>query len=178
MWYLLKYLLKVEAPLVPQKVRTVLVWYLLFGIPIIVYLHTGCDTSKIYLCLEDNRSSFSWVSLKSENTDVCPQTGAVFCLWNICFSKNKNLTSNSWRWTNLHLTLKQLKMNKFIKSISKWIISTSNATLEVLSLRPCFLNSRLVFHWYRVNSEEDGDPNFNILTAITNWIKHVLEVML
>ena len=33
--------------------------------------------------------------------------------------------------------VKQLKMNRFIKSISDLIISTSNATLEVPSLRPC-----------------------------------------
>ena len=31
--------------------------------------------------------------------------------------------------------VKQLKMNRFIKSISDLIISTSNATLEVSSLR-------------------------------------------
>ena len=187
-WSKLSYL-KAEAFQVPQKLWTELVWYLLLGIRTSVYSCTVCGTSKIYLCLEDNRSSLSRVSLKSETKDACPETVvlfyffcffvfALFYLRKICFSENKNLTSNSWRWTNLHLTLKQLKMNKFIKSISKWIISTSNATLEVLSLRPCFLNSRLVFHWYRVNSEEDGDTNFNILTAITNWIKHVLEVML
>ena len=33
--------------------------------------------------------------------------------------------------------VKQLKINRFIKSISDLIISTSNATLEVPSLRPC-----------------------------------------
>ena len=35
--------------------------------------------------------------------------------------------------------VKQLKMNRFIKSISDLIISTSNATLELPSLRPCAL---------------------------------------
>ena len=30
----------------------------------------GCGTSNIYLCLEDNRSSFSWVSLKSKTKHV------------------------------------------------------------------------------------------------------------
>ena len=33
--------------------------------------------------------------------------------------------------------VKQLKMNKFIKSIWQLIISTSNATPEVASLCPC-----------------------------------------
>ena len=32
--------------------------------------------------------------------------------------------------------VKQLKMNRFIKSISDLIICTSNVTLEVVSLRP------------------------------------------
>ena len=36
--------------------------------------------------------------------------------------------------------VKQLKMNKFIKYISQLLISTSNATLEVTSLRPCVEN--------------------------------------
>ena len=38
--------------------------------------------------------------------------------------------------------VKQLKMNRFIKSISDLIISTSNATLEVRSLRPYILYSQ------------------------------------
>ena len=36
----------------------------------------------------------------------------------------------------LTFDVKQLKMNRFIKSISDLIIRPSNATLEVLSLRP------------------------------------------
>ena len=44
----------------------------LFGIHILVYSCTGCGTSKIYLCLEDNRPSFSRVSLKSETKDARP----------------------------------------------------------------------------------------------------------
>ena len=44
--------IKAEALQVHQIVRTLLVWYSC----------TGCTTSKIYLCLEDNRSSFSGVS--------------------------------------------------------------------------------------------------------------------
>ena len=39
--------------------------------------------------------------------------------------------------SKLMLNVKQLKMNKSIKCIWQLIISTSNATLEVPSLRPC-----------------------------------------
>ena len=42
--------LKAEVLRVSQKVRTVLVRYLLSGIRILVYPCTGCGTSKIYLC--------------------------------------------------------------------------------------------------------------------------------
>ena len=62
--------LNAEALQVPQKVRILLVWYLLSVICILVYSSTGCGTLKIYLCLEDNRSSFFRVSLKSEIKDV------------------------------------------------------------------------------------------------------------
>ena len=61
-----------EAPQVPQQVRAVLIRYILSGIRIIVYSHTGCGTSKIYLCLVDNRSSIFRVSLKSETKDAHP----------------------------------------------------------------------------------------------------------
>ena len=64
--------LKAEVLWVPQKVRAMLVRYLLSGIHIIVYSCTDCGTSKIYLCLEKNRSSFSRVSLKSETKDMHP----------------------------------------------------------------------------------------------------------
>ena len=37
---------------------------------------------------------------------------------------------------NFMFNVKQLKMNKFIKHIWQFIISTSNVTLEVPSLRP------------------------------------------
>ena len=63
---------KAEVLLVPQKVRTMLVRYILSGIRILVYSCTGCAISKIYLCLKDNRSSFSRVSLKSETKDPRP----------------------------------------------------------------------------------------------------------
>ena len=67
-----RFYLKTEAPQLPQKVQTLLVWYFLLEICIIVYSCTGYGTSKVYLCLEDNRSSFSRVSLKSETMDVHP----------------------------------------------------------------------------------------------------------
>ena len=56
----------------PQMLQTVLVRYLLPEICILLFSYTGCGTSKIYLCLEDNRLSFSQVGLKSETKDVCP----------------------------------------------------------------------------------------------------------
>ena len=50
--------LKAEAfQVLTQNIQTMLVWYLLSGICISVYSCTGCSTSKIYLCLGDNRSS-------------------------------------------------------------------------------------------------------------------------
>ena len=99
---------------VPQKIWTVLVWYLLSGIRILVYSSTGCG--KIYLCLEDKRSSFSRVSLKSETKEAhpslhkrpfssaCERHGfretkiwrETTWRWTILC-----LVFNSWRWTNL-----------------------------------------------------------------------------
>ena len=64
--------LKAEVLWVPQKVRTVLARYLLPVIRILVYSCIGFSTSKVYLCLEDNRSSFSQVSLKSKTKDARP----------------------------------------------------------------------------------------------------------
>ena len=64
--------LKAEVLPVPQKVRTMLVQYILSGIRILVHSCTGCGTSTIYLCLKDNRSTFSRVSLKSETKDPRP----------------------------------------------------------------------------------------------------------
>ena len=97
-----------------------LVWYLLLGIHIIVYSCTGCSTSKICLCLEDNRLSFSRMSLKSENTGTRPQTAVLFGLQNICFSENKNLTSNSWRWTNLYLTFNSWRWTNLHLALDSW----------------------------------------------------------
>ena len=42
---------------------------------------------------------------------------------------------------NFMFNVKQLTMNEFVKYIWELTISTSNATLEVLSLRPCTLES-------------------------------------
>ena len=102
-----------------EKVQTMLVWYLLSRLRNLVYSCAGCGTSKkIYLSLEDNRSSFSRVSLKSEIKDSLPQTPVLFCLGKIWLLGNKNLKSS------------KLKMNKFIKYIWQFIISTSHVTLE------------------------------------------------
>ena len=64
------------------------------GIRIIVYSCTGCGTSKMNLRLEGNRSSFSRVSLKSENTDASPQTAVFFQRAKYVFPKTK-----IWRQT-------------------------------------------------------------------------------
>ena len=70
-WSKLRYV-KSEVLQVPQKMQAVLVYYLLLGTRSLVYSYTGCGTSKIHSCLEDNRSSFSKVSLKSKTKDVRP----------------------------------------------------------------------------------------------------------
>ena len=72
-WNGLNQLPKAEVLRVPQKVQTMLVWYLLSGIQVLVYSCTGCGTSKIYLCHKDKRSSFTRVSLKSETKDAHPK---------------------------------------------------------------------------------------------------------
>ena len=64
--------LKAEVLQVPQKVWTMLVWYLLMGISILVYSCTEWGTSEIYLYLKDNNLSFYRVSLKSETKDTRP----------------------------------------------------------------------------------------------------------
>ena len=95
----------------------------MWGIGIIVYSCTGYGTSKIYLCLEDNGSSFSQVSLKSKTKDAHPQTAVLFCLPKIWFLENKNLTSNKLKMRKLMFNVKQLKMNTFIKYIiGNWLL--------------------------------------------------------
>ena len=93
---------------------------------------------KIYLCLEDNRSSFSRVSLKSETKDTRPETTVLFCLRKMFFGKQK-FDIQPFKMNRFIFEFKQLKMNKFITSMWPLIISTSNATLEVPSVRlwPC-----------------------------------------
>ena len=102
---------------------------------------------KIYLWLQDNRSSFPRVSLKSENMDARPQTAVLFCLRNICIWEKKidikQLKMNKFIFTvkqlkmnNFIFDARHLKMNKFIKSFLQFIISTSSATFEVPSIRP------------------------------------------
>ena len=68
---------------------------------------------KIYLCLEYNWSSFSPVSLKSENMDARPQTAVLFCLRNMFFGKQKFDVKQS-KMNKFIFNLKQLKMSKFI----------------------------------------------------------------
>ena len=85
---------------------------------------------KIYLCLEDNRSSFSQMSLKSENMDACPQTVVLFCLQNICIWEKK-IDVKQLKMNNFTFDARYLKMNKFIKYFLQFIISTSSATFEV-----------------------------------------------
>ena len=71
-WNGLNQVPKAEVLRVPQKVQNMLVWYLLSGIHVLVYSCTGCGNSKIHLSHKDKRSSFSRVSLKSENKDAHP----------------------------------------------------------------------------------------------------------
>ena len=111
------------------------------GIRILVYSSVGCATSKIYLWLEDNRSSFSRVNLKSKTKDArvhnsINSCSVLFCLRKTWFSENKNLTSNNLKMNHFMFNVKQLKMNESIKYIWQLIISISNATLEVPSLHP------------------------------------------
>ena len=94
----------------------------------IILLHRVWYLKNLFI-LEDNRSSFSWVSLKSEPKDGRPQTVVLFCLQKIV---NKHLTSSKLKISKFLFNVKQLKMSKLIKYIWQMIISTSNATLEVL----------------------------------------------
>ena len=78
----------------------VLVKYLSSGICIFVCSWRWYSASKIYLFLEDNRSSFSRVSLKSETKDGKKKLKDNTNFW------KKNLTSSSSsRWANLYITL-------------------------------------------------------------------------
>ena len=123
--------LKDEALQVPQEVRTVLVRYLLLGIRILVYSCTGCGSSKIYLCLKGNRSSFSWVGLIFRNWGhTSMNSHSLLVAKDLIFGK-QNLTPNKLKMNKFMFNVKHLKLNKFIKYIWQLIISNSNATLEV-----------------------------------------------
>ena len=119
------------GPLGPQKIRAVLVLYLLSGICILVCSCTGCGTSKIYLCLEDNRSSFSRLSWKPERASI--NIRSLLLAKNMFFGKQK-FDVKQLKLNKFIFDVKQLKMNTFVKYIWDLIISTSNAILEVPSL--------------------------------------------
>ena len=57
---------------------------------------------------------------------------SIFCFFFRSFVLAKDMFFGKQKFD-----VKQLKMNKFIKSIWQVIISTSNTTLDVASLRPC-----------------------------------------
>ena len=110
------------------------------------YSFTGCSSSKNYLCLEDSRQSFSQMSLISETKKL--RTHTHNHLFSSAFERydfrKKEIDEKRLKINKFYLTLKmrklisdakQLRANNFIKSFWQLIISTSNATLEVSSLR-------------------------------------------
>ena len=104
--------LKTKSIQVPQKVAAVLVKHLLLGICILVHFCTGCGTSKIYLCLEDSRSSFSQMSLKSKTKEARP----------LLLFLGKCDLIKQLKMSKFICDVKQLKMNTFVKSISNWLL--------------------------------------------------------
>ena len=88
-------------------------WIPFVGNRILLYSYTGCVTSKNYLCLGDHRSSLCWVNLKSKTKDAHPWTAVLFCLRKIWFLEKRNLTLNSWRWTNLNLMLNSWRWTNY-----------------------------------------------------------------
>ena len=87
------------------------------------------------------------MSLKSETKDTPPQTAILFyffCFFVLfylqkMFFRKQKFNVKQLKMNKFIFNFKQLKMNKLIKPIYHLIISTSNATLEVPSLRPCAL---------------------------------------
>ena len=65
----------------------------------------------------------------------------------------KNLTSKLLKMNKLIFNAKQLEINKIIKSISQFIISTSNTTLEIPSLCPCNKLLILCFRFSKIFDE-------------------------
>ena len=87
------------------------------------------------------------------------------------FSENKNLTSNSWRWTNLNY-VRQMKRNKFITFMLQLIISTSNATFELPS------KQKRNHDEYRCECKKLNDwgsckENLPLVQVIVSVIRHV-----
>ena len=60
-------------------------------------------------------------------------------LANDMFYEKQNFDIKQLKMNKFIFDVKQLKMNKYIQSFWQLIISTSDFTLEVLSLHPCFV---------------------------------------
>ena len=80
---------------------------------------------KIDLCIKNIMSSFSRGSLQSKTKDA-----------HTSINRSSFLLAKDIFLRKQKFDFKQVKMNKFISSIWQLVISISNATLEVLSLRP------------------------------------------
>ena len=92
---------------------------------------------KIDLCIKNIMSSFSRGSLRSKTKDARASiTSCSFLLAKDIFLRNQKFDFKQLKVNTFIFDVNQLKMNKFISSIWQLIISISNATLEVLSLRP------------------------------------------
>ena len=139
--------MKSFSPNVAQKIRAVLVLYLLSGIRILVCLCTGCGTSKFICVSKITGHHFrGWVENPKLRTPVHKQEFSSACTKYVLRKTKiyiKQLKLNKFIFDVKQLKInkfifdvKQLKMNRFIKSILDFIISTSNATPEVPSLHP------------------------------------------
>ena len=150
--------LKAEALWLPQKLRTVFVWFLLLGIHILVYSCKGCGTSKNYLCLEDNRSSFSWLSLKSETKEASSNSRSLLFAKDMILEKQKfdlkevegeeiyvspwgrggargNFTHSSWFPLNNAKTVKAATLefcNILLETFAPNLVSINLPSLQIL----------------------------------------------
>ena len=99
---------------------------------------------KSLLLLENNRSSYSWVSSKSERKDARSLLlfyfFVLFYLQKMYFS-GKKFDVRQLKINKIVFNVNQLKIKKFIKSIGKLNTTTSNAILEVPSLLPWACNT-------------------------------------
>ena len=128
-------MLLVFSPNVAQKIRAVLVLYLLSGIRILVCLYTGCGTSKFICVSKITGHHFrGWVENPKLKTPVHKQEFSSACTKYVL--RKTKIYIKQLKLNKFIFDVKQLKMNRFIKSILDFIISTSNATLEVPSLHP------------------------------------------